>query len=69
LSTQLPAFQAATTPIGTAITTAKINVSTIRESVGSMRWAMSCVTGRLVKIEVPRSPWITRNDHSAKRTR
>ena len=28
----------------------------VSASVGSTRWAISVVTGRLVKIEVPRSP-------------
>lgn len=32
-------------------------------------WEMSCVTGREVKIEVPRSPCSTRHDHSPKRMR
>ena len=55
-SIQVPAFQAATTPIGTATAIARISVTTISDSVGSMRCAISSVTGRLVKIEVPRSP-------------
>ncbi|MNT29486.1 hypothetical protein D3C72_1652270 [compost metagenome] len=44
-STQLFAFQAATTPSGTAISTVMTRVSTASMKVGSMRWAISLVTG------------------------
>src|SRR5580704_13637138 len=55
-SIQVPAFHAATTPIGTATQTANTSVTTISESVGSIRCAIRLATGRLVKIDVPRSP-------------
>ena len=55
-STQVPAFQAATTPIGTATTTVMISVVSASIRVGSSRWPISLVTGRLEKIEMPRSP-------------
>src|SRR6266700_4161931 len=55
-STQLPAFHAATTPSGTAMTMVRTRVIAISESVGSMRCAINAVTGRLVKIEVQDAP-------------
>ena len=55
-SIQLPAFHAATTPSGTATRMVRTSVIAISESVGSMRCAIIAATGRLVKIEVPRSP-------------
>ena len=58
-STQVPAFQAATTPIGTASSTANSMVQAVSVSVGSRRWPMSLETGRLEKIDVPRSPRTT----------
>ena len=44
-------------------------VSSISDSVGSMRCAIMWLTGRLVKIEVPRSPWMICHSHSPNRTR
>ena len=58
-STQVPARQAATTPIGTASITANTMVQAVSVSVGSRRWPISLETGRLEKIEVPRSPRAT----------
>src|SRR5215831_2272953 len=51
-----PAFHAASTPIGIAARTATIRVEIVKVRVGSTRWAISFETGRLVKIEIPRSP-------------
>ena len=68
-SIQVPCFHAASTPIGIAITNERINVMIISETVGSTRWAIIFVTGRLVKIDVPRSPFSTFHAHSPKRTR
>src|SRR3954469_23353818 len=68
-STQVPARAAATTPIGTATSTEITSVETVSESVGSTRWPIRCVTGRLVKIEMPRSPWSNRHSHWPKRCR
>ncbi len=56
---------AAITPSGTATSTATISVHSVSDSVGSTRWPISCVTGRLVKIEVPRSPCSERPRPSA----
>ena len=44
-------------------------VSSISDSVGSIRCAIMWLTGRLVKIEVPRSPCRICHSHSPKRTR
>ena len=55
-SVQVPAFQAAMTPIGTAMTTEKTRVAAARAKVGSRRCPMRCATGRSEKIETPRSP-------------
>jgi hypothetical protein len=41
-------------PIGTAMTMATMSVSTASDSVGSMRWTMSSVTGSPVNMDVPR---------------
>ncbi len=68
-SIQVPACHAATTPIGTAIVTARMSVITISDSVGSIRWAIMVATGRLVKIEVPISPWMRRHSQSPNWTR
>ena len=63
-SNQVPAFQAASTPIGTATMIENISVTIISDSVGSMRCAIMVVTGRLVKIERPRSACSSRQAHS-----
>ncbi len=55
-SSHEPAFAAAKTPIGTAARTETSKVETVSTTVGSMRCSISSETGRLVKIEVPRSP-------------
>ena len=55
-SVRVRAFHAAMTPIGTATRMAKMMVAVASASVGSSRWPISLVTGRLEKIEVPRSP-------------
>ncbi len=68
-SIQVPCFHAATTPIGMARLSDRIRVSIISDSVGSIRCAIMCVTGRLVKIEVPRSPCRMCQNQSKKRTR
>src|SRR5215210_3426246 len=68
-SIQVPAFQAATTPIGTATVTARTRVTAMSDRVGPMRCSIMVQTGRLVKIEVPMSPCRMRHDHSPKRTR
>ncbi len=60
--------QAAITPIGTAMRIAKRSVTNISDRVGSMRWAIIEVTGRLVKIEVPRSPLRMCQSQSRNRT-
>ena len=51
-----PAFHAASTPIGIAARTETIRVEIVSVTVGSIRCAISLETGRLVKIEMPRSP-------------
>ena len=56
-------------PIGTANVTANRMVVVARAKVGSIRWPMSVATGRLEKIETPRSPCSRSHDHLAKRTR
>ena len=56
LSIHEPAFHAATTPIGTAARTETNRVEIVKVRVGSTRCAISLETGRLVKIETPRSP-------------
>ena len=56
-STRVPARHAANTPRGTAMRMLKMVVRTERATVGSRRWPMRCVTGRLEKIDTPRSPW------------
>jgi hypothetical protein len=53
----VPARQAASTPSGTATVTDSSMVQTVSARVGSTRWASSVVTGRLLKIDTPRSPW------------
>ena len=63
-SNQVPTFQAASTPIGTATTIDSRSVISISDIVGSMRCAIMVVTGRLVKIERPRSACSSRHDHS-----
>src|SRR5215208_2454387 len=68
-SIQVPAFQAATTPNGIATTMERMRVTIISERVGSMRCRIIVQTGRLVKIEVPMSPWIMWKNHSPNRTR
>jgi hypothetical protein len=55
-SIKVSACQAATTPIGTATQMAITSVTAISDRVGSTRWAIIAATGRLVKIDVPRSP-------------
>ena len=52
-----------------ATTSDRIRVSTISDKVGSMRCAIMWLTGRLVKIEVPRSPCSTCHSQSPNRTR
>jgi len=49
-------FHAASTPSGIANTIAMKIVNSDSISVGSTRWPMSFVTGRLEKIDTPRSP-------------
>ena len=51
-----PAFQAASTPIGTASTMAMMMVTIASIRVGSRRCRISLETGRLEKIDIPRSP-------------
>ena len=68
-SIQVPCFQAASTPIGTAMPIERIRVRIISEMVGSSRCSIILVTGRLVKIETPRSPFSTFQTHSPKRIR
>ena len=51
-----PAFHAASTPIGIAVSTETSRVEIVRVTVGSTRCAIRVDTGRLVKIEMPRSP-------------
>jgi hypothetical protein len=54
----VPAFQAAIVPIGTAIRIARTAVDSASDRVGSSRCPISLATGRLEKIEMPRSPCI-----------
>jgi hypothetical protein len=55
-STQVPTFQAASIPSGTAMTTA-ISSDTIASAiVGSSRCTIMWLTGWLPKIELPKSP-------------
>ena len=68
-SMRVPCFHAATTPIGTAMKMARNRVTSISESVGSIRCAIIVLTGRLVKIEVPRSPRMMSQTHEPNRTR
>ena len=68
-SIHVPTFHAAITPIGIAVATATSSVANVRQTVGSTRWPMSCITGRLVKIEMPRSPCSTDQTQVPKRTR
>ena len=68
-SSHVPAFAAARTPSGTAIRIATTSVLSVSETVGSTRCAISCVTGRLVKIDVPRSPCNKAHSQPPKRTR
>ena len=56
-STNVPARHAANTPSGTATTMLRMMVATQSARVGSRRWPMSFATGRLEKIDTPRSPW------------
>ena len=51
-----------------AMTSDSSSVVAISDSVGSMRCAIIVVTGRLVKIEMPRSPCRTCHSQSPKRT-
>src|SRR5690606_28623295 len=55
-SSQLPCFQAAMTPSGTATTTANRRVISASDSVGSTRWPIIMATGCLDSTERPRSP-------------
>src|SRR5262245_12422610 len=66
-SMMVSAFHAAHAPIGTAMETEKTRVTAINDRVGSMRCAIMAATGRLVKIEVPRSAWRICQTHSPKR--
>ena len=66
-SMNLPAFQAPMTPSGTATSTDTIRVQIASDSVGSTRCAIRRVTGRLVKIEMPRSPCSTAQAQVPKR--
>ena len=68
-SIHLPCFQAARTPIGTAMVTASSRVRIIKDSVGSIRCWIMVVTGRLVKIDTPMSPFRMFQTHSPKRIR
>ena len=51
-----PAFQAASTPSGMATMTAMMMVATDSARVGSILCRIRSATGRLEKIEIPRSP-------------
>ncbi len=55
-SIQVPAFHAAMTPSGMAIGMVTSKVEMVSATVGSMRCLISVITGRLVKMEMPRSP-------------
>ncbi len=63
-STHRPAFHAASTPIGIAAVIDTISVAMVSATVGSSRCWISLATGRLVKIEMPRSPCKRRHTHS-----
>ncbi len=60
-----PAFHAASTPIGIAASTETRRVEIVKATVGSIRCAIRVVTGRLVKIEMPRSPCSRRHTQDA----
>ena len=68
-SIQVPALAAAITPSGTAISTATTSVHRVSDTVGCTRCPMSVVTGRLVKIDVPRSPCSSRQTQPPNCTR
>ena len=55
-SIQVPARAAATTPSGTATSTATTSVQASATASARCAARSACVTGRLVKIDVPRSP-------------
>ena len=48
---------AATTPSGRAMRMVRISPATASSMVAGARWPMSCATGSLLKIDLPRSPW------------
>src|SRR5262245_37841440 len=58
-STHVPTFQAASTPNETAMITASKSVVVASDTVGSMRWTMSLLTGSCEKMEVPKLPLST----------
>jgi hypothetical protein len=60
-----PAFHAASTPSGIAARTDTRRVEIVKLTVGAMRCAIKVETGRLVKIEMPRSPWRRRQIQAA----
>ena len=68
-SAQVPARAAAMTPSGTAISTATMSVHKVSDTVGWTRCPISVVTGRLVKIDVPRSPCSSRHTQPPNCTR
>ena len=57
------------TPSGTAKATVTMSVVSVSATVGSSRWPMSFATGRLVKMEMPRSPCSTPQSQWPKRSR
>ena len=63
-SIQVPCFQAAITPIGTATRTAKMIVVVASANVGSIRCSTIVPTEVLERIEVPRSPCSNRISQS-----
>ena len=56
LSIQLPDFQAANMPRGTATKIAIESVKNAKDNVGAMRCPINWLTGRFENIDTPRSP-------------
>src|SRR3546814_8061938 len=63
-----PTRQAAITPSGTATMTTTTIVQMVSATVGSSRCRISVLTGRLVTIDVPRSPCSTAQIRSEEHT-
>ena len=67
-SNLLSARAAAIAPNGTDVRIATISVQIVRDKVGSTRCPINLDTGRLLKIDVPKSPCINAQTQFPKRT-